>query len=1809
MKKASNIPTWNYPSSGTPIYRDTTDAPPNVFRQGGFMGAPPETPPKDYSTVPGVNKEKLEQWNSLGKQEPSNVQEAQLLAEAVGYTPHQAIIVAAQWALESGQGKKVGGDYNYFGIKSHNEAVRKRMADMYGLNLSANEAVATSEYEGGQKKATKDSFMNFENPVEAFLGHKAFLESNARYNKALTETTSPAEFAQALQEAGYATSPTYSESLGKIAKPVIGKEAYGTATTTTTPSAPTRPKTFDSVLYSGEVAQANAGVKEYYNTMAGFNKPFEELVNIELPSKKNLPAMSLKPGSTNFGQSIFTAGRTFNPPKTNSKEYGGAIGVNPEEPTLSVSSIFSDISKKVDINPKWENQFFHYNANKGEVNKTIGDRFKNFQDKVFNKYSDLPEYRKITTRFSLGGIIGDPPPNKNATFIPSAGNNVDYLFLKDSGYAAGSRQLQRQMQEPTQSVKQTRTDNWTWSPSLNMYVNNPKKELINTTTNYKDGGTMGDPPPKNSFLPTSSSFDPAALNRIYQDVKEQEEMKTQYLPEQQIYATPESRKKYEDVYAKAQSVVKTFPRVAEHFKQNKRYKDQGIEGVSEYIKDITGYQKDAEKYYKARQAVKKGRMSTEDFERAYRERGWQQFDNKNVKTSEKDQKELEETWYGQTDEEGRRYWMSNPMNVGKVAQGTAAAAVLGPGALASGVAAPLGYLGRGALKTLANPWVSTPLSGYGIYDAVANTIPDAVKAFDEGRTWDGIGNTALATADLALPFIPWGKVAPKLLPGATSEFAGDIAKIKKDINSVTELTKNVTSFPGSTFDIIRGLRNFPEYKKLNKKLNIAESEFATKSKEIDDEVKLKLIPEREKLKKELNNIAVKYKTKSLVGKERIKLQQKEKELTNKINSLDELIQAKEKGLIKVVDNYNLKIEKELSIFKDTGSMKTELSDGKNYITDFETGEQVPFNINIPKAETKLGVQPRTTVNEKFYPFTTSGDKVITTKTEALESNYSMGEAAKNTMIKNIEYVKQRFPGSVEFGSSTFAKLGIPHATDDIDLITTRKAFNEIEKLGYKQTSGTQARYGKTYDLEGKTKIDVNVIEEGKDGMATGELASELYRLYYPDEFYSEMSRLVIKSAKTNKTPNVSEVKIHVSPEELLAKVQENPAIKTLVDAFEAGASSPLKAKHLNRTDYILETAQDTETVKKAQEAWIKSVAGTKGNIGFQFPKEQLVDLSSGVSAFNSVKRNKEILSKINITEDLGYNVSNIASNSDRMQLFLNDYYMNSALFSRNIELDTFKEVLKKEGVEVNLENLQDTFITWKKGKTGSASAMGYGINFLEYGNPSFGSVSGDVFYNLIHNKNYSNPLEYIDDIERQVKASYVFNKPEKNIIKELADKYSIEIKGNLNTLSKWNLIDKSTVPKGDFIEGMTKNQTKEYDKLTSFYKEVGETLGMKAVTRVDKDASFGNSFYSSGLGNIDKELDAINISLKKLESDKFGQFNPIPVQKSRRSRQENLERTIRIDRSTEIENQVLYNLKNIDLKIGAINNYNETVKKGLLDKQAALLKELEKNQKTLQEKVYKSTRSKEIRGENPKVFKGSPIYKSIDHKDVLRIEGYKYDKSQDRLVHTMGSKGGNVYLGNDEKRYLNGELGKIDKQIGDFELEIEKYANKIKEVKELQAPIERFFSDDAINSFAWLSVSAALGLGTTMGLINEFSSNEPSGNRKIKLPTDEEFHNENETNPIWMPTKETPYGYNEGEWRKQKTKNSFVQLPNGTWVKRTFTDVGKTEVKKLGGKLNTLTKSQNTLPLQSITEAQEIELTPEEAKYYESLGYKIEELD
>jgi hypothetical protein len=88
--------------------------------------------------------------------------------------------------------------------------------------------------------------------------------------------------------------------------------------------------------------------------------------------------------------------------------YGGsdpmmAMGGDPRkgEP----SKIFQAISNEVgDINPNWENEYYHFNRGKGKVYKTAGDRFKTFKQDLFpNRNQDVSDYSKVTTVFQDGG--------------------------------------------------------------------------------------------------------------------------------------------------------------------------------------------------------------------------------------------------------------------------------------------------------------------------------------------------------------------------------------------------------------------------------------------------------------------------------------------------------------------------------------------------------------------------------------------------------------------------------------------------------------------------------------------------------------------------------------------------------------------------------------------------------------------------------------------------------------------------------------------------------------------------------------------------------------------------------------------------------------------------------------------------------------------------------------------------------------------------------------------------------------------------------------------------------------------------------------------------------------------------------------------------------------------------------------------------------------------------------------------------------------------------------------------------------------
>ncbi|MCS4502809.1 flagellar assembly peptidoglycan hydrolase FlgJ [Arhodomonas aquaeolei] len=132
---------------------------------------------------------------------------ARRTAERLGVPPEALV---AQAALETGWGARTlqaadgSPSFNMFNIKAHGwQGARVR--------------VPTLEYRDGAAVREQAEFRAYRSVDEAFADYADFLQSNPRYRDALNAgDDDPAGFADALEDAGYATDPRYSEKLRRI---------------------------------------------------------------------------------------------------------------------------------------------------------------------------------------------------------------------------------------------------------------------------------------------------------------------------------------------------------------------------------------------------------------------------------------------------------------------------------------------------------------------------------------------------------------------------------------------------------------------------------------------------------------------------------------------------------------------------------------------------------------------------------------------------------------------------------------------------------------------------------------------------------------------------------------------------------------------------------------------------------------------------------------------------------------------------------------------------------------------------------------------------------------------------------------------------------------------------------------------------------------------------------------------------------------------------------------------------------------------------------------------------------------------------------------------------------------------------------------------------------------------------------------------------------------------------------------------------------------------------------------------------------
>lgn len=158
-------------------------------------------PPVTMNTVPSAYKADVQQSFIDSMRVP-----AQQASRSSGIPAH---LILGQAALESGWGKREirmadgSPSYNLFGIKA-------------GKGWSGKVAeISTTEYQNGVARKQVQRFRAYDSYAEGFQDYARLLSNDQRYATVLQQQDGQG-FAQALQQAGYATDPHYAEKLAQV---------------------------------------------------------------------------------------------------------------------------------------------------------------------------------------------------------------------------------------------------------------------------------------------------------------------------------------------------------------------------------------------------------------------------------------------------------------------------------------------------------------------------------------------------------------------------------------------------------------------------------------------------------------------------------------------------------------------------------------------------------------------------------------------------------------------------------------------------------------------------------------------------------------------------------------------------------------------------------------------------------------------------------------------------------------------------------------------------------------------------------------------------------------------------------------------------------------------------------------------------------------------------------------------------------------------------------------------------------------------------------------------------------------------------------------------------------------------------------------------------------------------------------------------------------------------------------------------------------------------------------------------------------
>ena len=516
-------------------------------------------------------------------------------------------------------------------------------------------------------------------------------------------------------------------------------------------------------------------------------------------------------------------------------------------------------------------------------------------------------------------------------------------------------------------------------------------------------------------------------------------------------------------------------------------------------------------------------------------------------------------------------------------------------------------------------------------------------------------------------------------------------------------------------------------------------------------------------------------------------QMKSKGSTSELNELTDKMDKLQKR-INVAEQFTVNGEGLVQSGKNTS---LGLRTGSTDIMDLATGEKFPISTSVPSE----GIIHRL-----------EGDQVIKTIDNSTLPQASPEYGA--TVKKNIDFIETQIPGAKVFGSAkNVADAEVPHIIGDYDVLMSQSQYDKFAKTN---PSVGNNGFAELHNIPGAAKgvepIDINVIQE-KNGKAIGTRAEELFKQMAPDEYYAAAKKAI---------KDKSEIKIPYSSQQLVDMT--DPTTKSVVDAYVSS-----KDKHLNKIDALINYGKPS-VVAEGQQQFVKSLVGSKGSIGHQFPLEQL----------SNAETNAEILDKIGV---IG-NKKLVAADPERMQLAINDYYMNNSILARQVE-------------QGKINKIEAAIKEYYPGAGGGA-VNGIGQNHVMLGHPFHGDGNIISMKQLGMNLDTKDPMSYINSIEHQVSGEKLFSQEERDILSDILN--NMKFNDTQRQFANQSENTSQLIEKLPYSEEGKK-------ALYEFGKQTNRTI-------VKKSTGYGNSTYASTLRDFDDAIDAMQYQVASSEYTK-----------------------------------------------------------------------------------------------------------------------------------------------------------------------------------------------------------------------------------------------------------------------------------------------------------------------------------------------------